>query len=186
MPAVCQRFIKRPQGRTRMVWSYTSSRTADWSPLVPEALPRGFKSFAARPRYGNSQKDFYLSPSGRRYDNLRDAWNSVSVNRFGYRFSDGHIKGARGAVLLVSSLKLVKNFHTPPPGAPPPSPWPSPPLVVVDSRTGKKISIPHLQEHLMWSCYVVVQALQHNAFSKPDLAHNNVITIDTTIDTHPP
>ena len=38
----------------------------------------------------------------------------------------------------------------------------------------------------MWSCYVVVQALQHNAFSKPDLAHNNVITIDTTIDTHPP
>ena len=78
MPAVRQRFIKRPQGQTRMVWSYTCSRTADWSPLVPGALPRGFKSFAARPWYGNSQKDFYLSPSGRRYDNLRDAWNSVS------------------------------------------------------------------------------------------------------------
>ena len=82
MPAVRQRFIKRPQGQTRMVWSYTCSRTADWSPLVPGALPRGFKSFAARPQYGNSQKDFYLSPSGRRYNNLRDAWNSVSVNRF--------------------------------------------------------------------------------------------------------
>ena len=38
----------------------------------------------------------------------------------------------------------------------------------------------------MWSCYVVVQALQHNAFLEPNLAHNNVITIDTTIYTHPP
>ena len=35
----------------------------------------------------------------------------------------------------------------------------------------------------MWSCYVVMQALQHNAFLEPNLAHNNVITIDTTIDT---
>ena len=78
MPAVCQRFIKCPQGQTRMVWSYTCSRTADWSPLVPGALPRGFKSFSARPRNGNSQQDFFLSPSGRRYDTLRDAWNSVS------------------------------------------------------------------------------------------------------------
>ena len=59
-------------------------------------------------------------------------------------------------------------------------------VVVVDSRTGKKISIPHLQEHLMWSCYVGLQAVQHNAFLEPNLAHNNVITIDTTIDTHPP
>ena len=52
----------------------------------------------------------------------------ISMTKFRYRSSDGHINGARGAVLLVSSLKLVKNFHTPPPGAPPPSPWPSPPL----------------------------------------------------------
>ena len=27
----------------------------------------------------------------------------------------------------------------------------------------------------MWSCYVGVQALQHNAFSKPDLAHNSLV-----------
>ena len=51
-----------------------------------------------------------------------------SMLNSGYRSSLGHIKGAHRAVLLVSSLKLVKNFHTPPPGAPPPSPWPSPPL----------------------------------------------------------
>ena len=50
MPAVRQRWINHPQGRTRMVFSYTCSRTADWTPLVPGALPRGFKSFAARPR----------------------------------------------------------------------------------------------------------------------------------------
>ena len=34
------------------------------------------------------------------------------------------------AVRVVSSLKLVKNFHTPSQGAPPPSPWPSPPLTM--------------------------------------------------------
>ena len=61
-----------------------------------------------------------------------------------YRSSDGHINGARGAVLLVSSLKLVKKHYM----------------------------------HCM-------QALQHNAFLEPNLAHNNVITIDTTIDTQP-
>ena len=52
----------------------------------------------------------------------------ILIVNYRYRSSDGHINGARGAVLLVSSLKLVKNFPTPPPGAPPPSSWPSPPL----------------------------------------------------------